>query len=325
MSDDDDQALLERWRAGDRVAGNRLFDRHVRALMRFFRNKVDRGIEDLMQDTLLACVRGRDRLRDDGSFRAYLFATARFVLYEHVRRRQKADIDPETFSLADLGPGPSTAYAKHREQQILLQALQKLPMEYQVTLELYYLEGLSGPELAAALDIPEATVRSRLRRGSEKLRAHIETLNESPEPEKNARFATCFMFPTAPLQLHRRIALTGAGGGAESSTEHARGAVQQSQHARLPAFFQLDLRIERNWRYPKWQFDLFLDIANSTYSREIFQCTVGQDLVGGADPRGGLVSKAALVTAADPNKGIASCTPQGFRYIVPSLGMRGRF
>ncbi len=96
-------------------------------------------------------------------------------------------------------------------------------------------------------------------------------------------------------------------------------------NARLPAFFQLDLRVERNWRYPNYQFDLFLDVANSTYSREIFQCTAGQDLIGGADPRGGLVSKAALVTAVDPNKGIASCTPQGFRYVVPSLGMRGRF
>ena len=173
--------MLERWRAGDRLAGNRLFDRHVRALMGFFRNKVDRGIEDLMQDTMLACVRGRDRLRDDGSFRAYLFQTARFVLYEHIRRRRDGAFDPEEVALADLGPGPSTAYAKHREQQILLQALQRLPLEYQVTLELYFLEGLSGPELAIALGVPEATVRSRIRRGSEKLRAHIETLNESPE------------------------------------------------------------------------------------------------------------------------------------------------
>ncbi len=178
---DDDRSLLERWRQGDRTAGSALFDRHFRSLMRFFRNKVDRGIEDLVQDTMLACVRGRDRLRDDGSFRAYLFMTARYVLYEHVRRRRDSEFDPETFSLADLGPSPSTAYAKHREQQILLQALQRLPLVYQVTLELYYLEGLSGPELAIALDIPEGTARGRIRRGSEQLRAHIEALHESPE------------------------------------------------------------------------------------------------------------------------------------------------
>lgn len=96
-------------------------------------------------------------------------------------------------------------------------------------------------------------------------------------------------------------------------------------NARLPAFFQLDLRIERNWRRPNYQFDLFLDIANATYSREIFQCTAGQDLVGDATDRGGLLRRAVQATAADPSKGVAACTPQGFRYVVPSLGMRGRF
>jgi len=99
-------------------------------------------------------------------------------------------------------------------------------------------------------------------------------------------------------------------------------------NARLPAFFQLDLRVERNWRYPDWQLDLFFDVANATYSREIFQCTAGGNLVGEADPRNGrpsMVRTMALAAAADPSKGIATCTPQGFRYVVPSVGMRGRF
>ena len=46
-------------------------------------------------------------------------------------------------------------------------------------LELYYYEGARGPELAAMLDIPEATVRSRLRRGLEHLRKQIEALAPS--------------------------------------------------------------------------------------------------------------------------------------------------
>ena len=96
-------------------------------------------------------------------------------------------------------------------------------------------------------------------------------------------------------------------------------------NARLPAFFQLDLRVERNWRYPNWQLDLFFDVANATYSREIFQCTAGANLVGEADPRKSMVRTMALAAAADPSKGIATCTPQGFRYVVPSVGMRGRF
>jgi RNA polymerase sigma-70 factor (ECF subfamily) len=179
--DEDDDDLLERWRAGDNRAGNALFERHFRSLLRFFRNKVATGIEDLVQDTLLACVRGRDRLRDDRSFRAYMFGTARFQLYEHLRKQAKRQLDVEEESVADLAPGLSTAYAKKREQRLLLDALRRLPIDYQVALELYYWEGLSGPELAAALGIPEPTVRGRIRRGSERLKQEMETLAASPE------------------------------------------------------------------------------------------------------------------------------------------------
>lgn len=178
---DTDEALLERWRGGDKRAGSELFDRHFRSLLRFFRNKVSTGIDDLVQDTMLACVQGRDRIREGASFRAYMFSAARHLLYAHVEKHVKRKVvDFEQESVADLVPGVSTAYAKRREQRLLLEALRKLPLEYQVTLELYYWEGMSGPELAAALDIPEATVRSRVRRGSAKLREELEALAESP-------------------------------------------------------------------------------------------------------------------------------------------------
>ena len=97
---------------------------------------------------------------------------------------------------------------------------------------------------------------------------------------------------------------------------------ENRNNARLPAFFQLDLRIERNWRFPNWQLDLFLDVTNATYSREIFQCTANDNnIIDDATPR----MKMAFAAAVDPSKGIAKCTPQGFRYVVPSLGLRGRF
>jgi RNA polymerase sigma factor (sigma-70 family) len=184
MVEDDqiaDETLLERWREGDKRAGSELFDRHFRSLLRFFRNKVSSGIEDLVQDTMLACVQGRDRIREDSSFRAYMFSTARHLLYAQIEKQaRRKTVDYEQDSLADLVPGVSTAYAKRREQRLLLEALRRLPVEYQVTLELYYWEGMSGPELAAALDIPEATVRSRVRRGSARLREELEKLAESP-------------------------------------------------------------------------------------------------------------------------------------------------
>ena len=48
-----------------------------------------------------------------------------------------------------------------------------IPVELSLALELYYWEGLSGPDLALALDVPLGTARSRLRRGIERLREHL--------------------------------------------------------------------------------------------------------------------------------------------------------
>ena len=85
----DDAELLEQWRAGDRKAGEALFDRHFDAVARFFRNKVDRGIDDLIQRTFLACVESRDRFRGDSSFRTYAFAVGRHVLGKPGRSKRR--------------------------------------------------------------------------------------------------------------------------------------------------------------------------------------------------------------------------------------------
>ena len=57
---------------------------------------------------------------------------------------------------------------------LLARALRSIPLDLQVALELHYWEELSGPELAAVLEIPEGTVRSRLRRGRELLAERLQ-------------------------------------------------------------------------------------------------------------------------------------------------------
>lgn len=174
-----DVELLSRWRDGDRAAGNELFERHFRPLYRFFRTKVRAEVEDLVQETLLACVHGRDRLRSDASFRAYLFGVARRVLYKHYRGRGRED-DFTQASVADMTPGAGSVIAKREDDRIILQALRSIPLEYQIAVELHDYEGLSGPEIAAVLDVPEGTIRSRIRRGRIQLRERIAELAGAP-------------------------------------------------------------------------------------------------------------------------------------------------
>ena len=178
-----DTELLEAWRAGDRAAGNELFHRHFDSVCRFFASKLSGEIDDLIQKTFLACVEGKERLAQTATFRAYLFGVARNVLCRHFRDKsnQRQRVDPLLESAGDLAPGPSRIFAEHREQVLLVNALRSLPLDHQILLELYYWENLSGPELAAALEIPEGTVRGRIRRAKELLEQALERLTDAPD------------------------------------------------------------------------------------------------------------------------------------------------
>lgn len=174
--DAQDVDLCTAWRAGDRAAGEALFERHFDALYRFFEHKVGGDVGDLVQRTLLGCLEARDRFRGDASFRTFLFAIARHELFGYYRARQRAAVlDFSVSSVADLAPGPSTALRQQTQREALLAALRTIPLELQLAVELHYWEGLRGPELATVLEIPEGTVRSRLRRGLEALRAALAT------------------------------------------------------------------------------------------------------------------------------------------------------
>lgn len=167
---DDDGALLEAWRAGDRGKGNALFARHIRSVSRFFRTKVPEAAEDLTQQTFLSLVQGR--VPATATFRAYLFGVARNVLLMHLRGKMRADkrFDPLTWSAPDAGASPVRAAQAIQQQQVLAQALQRVPVDYQVALELHYFEGLSVAEIAEVLGKPAGTIKSLLSRGRDLVR-----------------------------------------------------------------------------------------------------------------------------------------------------------
>jgi len=176
-----DLELLEAWRAGDRAAAGELFDRHAESVYRFFANKVDRDVEDLVQITLMACVKGRDRVVNGTHFRAYLFGAARNVLrtYLYKRGRMREDADLGISSIRDLGVGPSTLFAAHQEQRLLLKALRAIPVESQLLLELRYWEELSTEELALVFAVPAGTIKSRLSRARKRLERTLRELESA--------------------------------------------------------------------------------------------------------------------------------------------------
>lgn len=160
-----DTELLYAWRAGDAEAGQQLFKRYYGLVARFFANKASEAAGDLVQETFVGCVQGRDRIREGGSFRSYLFGVAYRVLTTYLRRKYQLSEDPSAVTLQDLEPGPSTMMHRSEEVRLLLKALRSLPVELQVLFELRYWEQLNSTEISHVLGIPANTVRGRLRQG----------------------------------------------------------------------------------------------------------------------------------------------------------------
>lgn len=170
----DDFALLDQWGAGDRSAGNTLLQRHFDTVYRFFAGKIgdDGEVDDLIQRTFLACVEARETFRREAAFRTFLLAVARHELFGHFRRSrtQEARSTPlGTMSVAELGSSARSVMVRREEERLLLCALREIPLDLQIAIELHYWEGLSTSELARVLEIPQGTVKSRLRRAREAL------------------------------------------------------------------------------------------------------------------------------------------------------------
>ena len=172
----DDFTLLDAWGEGDRKAADELIGRHFDTLYRFFASKVSDGVEDLVQDTLLACIDAPQRFRRDSSFRAFLLGVARFTLFRRLRKRRPELSDIGESSIAVLDPSPSSIVARHEEERLLLEALRILPLDHQIAIELYEWENLTGPEIAEVLGITEAAFRSRLHRARNELNKQLERL-----------------------------------------------------------------------------------------------------------------------------------------------------
>ncbi|EDM75094.1 putative RNA polymerase sigma-W factor [Plesiocystis pacifica SIR-1] len=176
-----DRELYADWSQGNKAAGAELFDRHFPAVYRFFRNKVGDDFEDLVQQTFTALLESKDRFRQDSSFRTFVFAIANNILRAYFRERRRDRLEFTDITAHDLHPGPSTIVARAREQQLLVEALRRIPLEHQVILELFYWESLTARAVGEIIGESEYTVRNRLRRGKELLRRHITELETNPK------------------------------------------------------------------------------------------------------------------------------------------------
>ncbi len=126
--------------------------------------------QDLLQETFLLAIRSKAKLADVSSPRAWLFGVARNIAMNTIRRSPSVVSLPANLSQDCSGPDPRIEHMR--------QAIAKLPIAQQETLELRLTQELSYQEIATVLEIPLGTVRSRLHNAVGRLRQVMQKAGE---------------------------------------------------------------------------------------------------------------------------------------------------
>jgi len=169
-------ALLARYLDGE-IAAFEAIVRHYRAPIYgyFLRSGVPADVADeLFQETFLRLHQHGRRYQPVRPFRVWLFTVANNLLRSHFRKRKVrrilvdwwlgAGTDERPFDPAASTPRPDDHAAACETLRWLERALPNLPDGPRRALLLTQLEGLSGAEAAEALGVPEATVKTWVRR-----------------------------------------------------------------------------------------------------------------------------------------------------------------
>ncbi len=190
MVDPDEQALLDRIRAGDSQSFERLVKEQTGRILglawRLVGNREE--AEDLVQEAFLRLHRALPDFRGDSLVSTWLYRTTTRLAIDHLRRERlkrklfffRADNDaPDPVELAsDTRDNPGRKYQSKEAMKMLRRGLNKLSPRQRVIFTLRHHEGLALQEIADHLGLETGTVKSHLHRAVTTLRLELAEYRE---------------------------------------------------------------------------------------------------------------------------------------------------
>ena len=181
-ADAGDLSLVRRVQAGDRSAYDLLVLKYqhkvVKLVMRYTRNPAD--AEDIAQEAFIKAYRALPQFRGDSAFYTWLYRiainTAKNALVARGRNPVSLHIDahddedgPDLLSRLRDPDTPEGLALTDEIRETVNAAIDALPEDLRTAIVLRELEGLSYEEIAAAMECPIGTVRSRIFRARESI------------------------------------------------------------------------------------------------------------------------------------------------------------
>jgi RNA polymerase sigma-70 factor (ECF subfamily) len=154
--------LVVRYQRGDRGAFEGIVQLWEPSLFYYLRRLAPSEADawELLQETWLKLIRSLGSLRDPQALAAFLYRTARNTAISRLRKRELQDSDYYVDEVHDESAGNDISAFDNAEE--VHHALGQLPLLQREALTLYFLEDLSLDEMAATLDVPVGTIKSRL-------------------------------------------------------------------------------------------------------------------------------------------------------------------
>ena len=176
----DEIELFARAQRGDSAAFEEIVQRYQQVAFRiaYVITGSAAEAEDAAQEGMFKAYRALGSFRTGAEPRPWLLRIVANEARNRARsagRRQRLELRlAEDFRPGDAAPSPEAAALVADEQRRLMALVNGLSDDDRLVISCRYLLQLSGEETAAALGIPEGTVKSRLSRALERLRARVE-------------------------------------------------------------------------------------------------------------------------------------------------------
>lgn len=170
--DDADRSLVERIKAGDVAAFERLFSRHHQRIYRFASRmcRHAQDAEDVLQDTFLAAFRHLKTFRGKARFTTWLYTIAANSC-RRTRRGSGAEAPVEetgpdggALPVDDWTRRPDALFLRKETRRAIEDAVAALPKDQRLVLVLRDMEGLSAEEVSRIVGASVPAVKSRLHR-----------------------------------------------------------------------------------------------------------------------------------------------------------------
>lgn len=187
----EDQRLLTRIARGDAQALHDLYGAYRTRLWSYLWPLLGRDAgwtEELVQDVFIAVWRSASGYRREARVATWLFRIAHNLAANAQRDRSRRlapdSLDEDETAMEEASPGP-TPETLILDRLALAEALGALSAKHREVLDLAFVQGFAMDEIAAVLDVPPGTVKSRISYARRALQTQLACLRHQEEWERD--------------------------------------------------------------------------------------------------------------------------------------------